>query len=73
VQRYALTLPGEPGRNIAPRVVVVHWTPALVGGEPVYEDLRGSFRAVIGPDGVARLLGPHGGVQEPCLQAIALP
>ncbi|MFF2548827.1 DUF6296 family protein [Kitasatospora sp. NPDC058063] len=36
-QRYAVTLPGPPGRHGPPEVVVVHLTGAYTAaGEPVY-------------------------------------
>ncbi|MFB7669647.1 DUF6296 family protein [Kitasatospora sp. NPDC056138] len=73
VQRYALLLPTEDVMHATPRVVVVHRTPDVVGGLPVYEDPDGAVRAVIEHLGVARLLDTYSVPTEQPVTAVILP
>ncbi|MFB8201686.1 DUF6296 family protein [Kitasatospora purpeofusca] len=72
--RYAVTLPGTPGRHAPPEVVIVHATGGRTAdGTPVYADSRGTLRvAIIGT--TARLLSePHGPIRHTCLHATPMP
>ncbi|MGW3046182.1 DUF6296 family protein [Kitasatospora sp. NPDC001159] len=74
VQRYAVTLPTEGGSHAPQRIVVVHWTPDLADGQPVYTDVDAVVRVAIdSAHGTARLLAAQPGSQAHCLQAVPLP
>ncbi|MFB7669473.1 DUF6296 family protein [Kitasatospora sp. NPDC056138] len=75
VQRYALLLPADDVAvmHATPRVVVVHRTPDVVGGLPVYEDPDGAVRAVIEHLGVARLLDTDSVPTEQPVTSVIVP
>ncbi|MER7755208.1 DUF6296 family protein [Kitasatospora sp. NPDC097643] len=73
-QRYAVTLPGPPGRHGPPEIVVVHLTGAhTAAGEPVYADETGAFRVAIEGEVARPLTALPGPGRHACLHAVPLP
>ncbi|MFB7676517.1 DUF6296 family protein [Kitasatospora purpeofusca] len=74
LSRYAVTLPGQPGRHGPPEVIIVHATgETTADGRPVFADAAGTFRVEI-TDGIARPLAvPAGRSRHTCLLAQLLP
>ncbi|GAA2263113.1 MULTISPECIES: DUF6296 family protein [Kitasatospora] len=73
-QRYAVTLPGPPGRHGPPEIVVVHLTGAYTAaGEPVYADDTGAFRVAIEGEVARPLTALPGPGRHACLHAVPLP
>ncbi|WP_431676186.1 DUF6296 family protein [Kitasatospora sp. KL5] len=72
--RYAVTLPGVPGRHGPPEVVVVRATGEVtMQGEPVYADEAGTFRVEITGEVARPLAEPAGPGRHTCLHAVPLP
>lgn len=72
--RYAVTLPGEPGRHCPPEVVVVHATTEVTAnGAPMYADAAGTFRVEIVGETARPLAEPVGQGRHTCLHAVPLP
>lgn len=71
--RYAVTLPGVPGRHGPPEVAVVHATGEVTAAGPVYADAAGTFRVEIIGDVARPLAEPDGSTQHTCLHAVPLP
>ncbi|MCU7826786.1 DUF6296 family protein [Kitasatospora sp. DSM 101779] len=73
-RRYAVTLPGPPGRHGPPEVVVVHPTGAYTAaGAPVYADEAGAFRVAIEGEAARPLTAMPGPGRHTCLHAVPLP
>lgn len=72
--RYAVTLPGVPGRHGPPEVVIVHATGTVTAdGTPVYADEAGTFQVEIIGAMARPLAEPAGPGQHTCLHAQPLP
>ncbi|PYC76640.1 hypothetical protein C7C46_21930 [Streptomyces tateyamensis] len=73
-RRYAVTLPGPPGRHVPPEVVVVHLTGEFTtAGEPVYADEAGAFRVAVAGEAARPLTALPGPGRHTCLHAVPLP
>ncbi|MFB8243336.1 DUF6296 family protein [Kitasatospora purpeofusca] len=73
-RRYAVTLPGPPGRHGPPEVVIVHPTGELTAaGVPVYADEVGTFRVAIEGEAALPLTALPGPGSHTCLHAVPLP
>ncbi|MFB7616891.1 DUF6296 family protein [Kitasatospora sp. NPDC056181] len=72
--RYAVTMPGPPGRHGPPEVVVVHATGGVTAdGTPVYQDEAGAFQVAIAGDVARPLSTAPGAGRHTCLHAVPLP
>ncbi|MFJ9847370.1 DUF6296 family protein [Kitasatospora sp. NPDC101155] len=72
--RYAVTLPGGPGRHSPLEVVIVHATgTATADGAPVYADTAGTFQVEITGDVARPLREPAEPGRHTCLHAQPLP
>ncbi|KIQ64654.1 hypothetical protein TR51_10565 [Kitasatospora griseola] len=72
--RYAVTLPGRPGRHGPPQVVVVRLTGEVTAdGLAVYADESGTFRVEIDGEAARPLTGGTESGECTCLHAVALP
>ncbi|MER6300689.1 DUF6296 family protein [Kitasatospora sp. NPDC001539] len=72
--RYAVTLPGVPGRHNPLEVVVVHATDEVTAdGTTVYADKAGTFRVEINGETARPLAEPTGQGRPTCLHATPLP
>ncbi|MFF4818911.1 DUF6296 family protein [Kitasatospora sp. NPDC001309] len=72
--RYAVTLPGVPGRHGPPEVVLVHATgETTADGALVYADAAGTFRVEIIGEVARPLAEPTGPGQHACLHAVPMP
>ncbi|WP_326846641.1 DUF6296 family protein [Streptomyces kaniharaensis] len=72
--RYAVTLPGVPGRHSPLEVVVVHATDEVTAdGTPVYADKAGTLRVEIIGETARPLAEPTGQGRHTCLHATPLP
>ncbi|MFD9125108.1 DUF6296 family protein [Kitasatospora sp. NPDC059571] len=72
--RYAVTLPGVPGRHGPIEVVVVRATDEVTAdGAPVYADEAGTFRVGIIGETARPLAEPTGQGRHTCMHATPLP
>ncbi|MEU8517656.1 DUF6296 family protein [Kitasatospora sp. NPDC048722] len=71
--RYAVTMPGPPGRHGPPEVVIVRSTGEVTAdGAPVYQDEAGTFRVAITGEVARPLFTATGPGRHTCLHAVPL-